>query len=392
MSESDTNGSGVAAGAVEPEPLTVRAVAEPAAEPADGEPTDEAAEPGEEPSPAAPTLEALEQELGFRLIVYWAQPRASMAQSDAAPMHTLLEQMGHQEQLGLVLGSSGGDSDAAHVLSSALHEYTDHLHIYIPKGAYSAATLLALSANTLWMGPSSEMSPIDPQVAIDRRFLVPSPDSDERAGDEEPVYVAAHAIRDFLELSGVTPSTNRPPADTKRLRDLLEPLLNPWILGWYEHADKASRFYAKEALTKYLLAGNDDAVARADTIIATLLDEYASHEAGILRGPARSMGIPVQDAPVTVWSKLKNLAEIYGALPPIISVLIETTEGHEARTVAMRTCEHCGGETLGRSDFHFCPMCGAAFDPRCTHCGGVMIPQWRYCGRCGTAASPTATA
>jgi hypothetical protein len=336
-------------------------------------------------SPAYPAISALESELGYPVVVYRATA-ASMEQIDIGPMHRLLEQSGKQQQLGLILQSSGGDPDAAHILASTLHEYTDHLHIFVPTWAYSAATLLALSADTLWMGPSSELSPIDPQVALDPGLVIPSPRPMENVTGGRPVFMPAHIIRDFLELSGVTHSKGKSPVDTQRLRHLIEPLLNPWVLGWYERTDKVSRFYAKEALLTYLLKNESDADALADKIISTLLDEYASHEAGILRGPARRMGIPVSDIPDSAWKHFQALGEIYDSLPSGVTRLIETKDGFEARTREARECGGCKESTEVRPGFVFCPKCGTPFERQCLKCGGAMNPDWDYCARCGTSA------
>ena len=348
------------------------------------------AAPVEQGSPGAAIIRKLEAATGTRVVVYHG--RGSMSQVDTDPLYRLLDAIGHQPRLALVIRSPGGDPDAAHLLSGMLHQFTDHLDVFVsPEGAYSAATLLALSADTLWMGPSSELSPIDPQVAVDPRLLIPTVDPQSPVLRENTIYVPAHVIRDFLELSGVTPVPARGgrghAVDTSRLKMLLEPLLNPWILGWYERTDKVSRYYAKQSLEDYLLRGVDDAEGRANRIVATLMDDYASHEAGILRGPARKMGIPVSDCPEDAWTALEEMTDLYGRLPRNIVRLLETADGFEARTRATRTCGSCSNDSEASPDYDYCPSCGVAFERQCVRCKGALDSNWSFCARCGTSVA-----
>ena len=352
--------------------------------PPEAEPREEAAEQEQAESPAAPIVRDLERAIGCPVVVYYG--RGTMHQVDADPLYRLLAAMGTPERLALVIHSPGGDPDAAHLLSEMLHQFTEHLDVFVPAdGAYSAATLLALSADSLWMGPSSELSPIDPQVAVDPRLLIPTLDPQSPILRDDIIHVPAHVIRDFLELSGVTPPRGGRVSnvDTDRLKQLLSPLLNPWILGWYERADKVSRYYAKLALETYLLRGEDDAQGQADRIVTTLMDDYASHEAGILRSPARKMGIPVKDCPSDAWDKLEELMGIYSLLPRNVVRLLETANGYELRTRARRTCAACGEASEANADFKFCPSCGNAFERHCGSCQGVVEADWAFCARCG---------
>ncbi len=182
------------------------------------------------------------------------------------------------------------------------------------------APFLALSASQLMMGPGAELSPIDPQVPIDPRMLIPGATPRDGSMPREPAYVPAHVIRDFLELTGVMdaqdPSYPRPKIHPERLEGLFEPL-NPWILGWYERADQVSRLYTRQALVNHLLKSNDPKAEEsklellADHIVRALLDEHVSHEAGIQRNEARQIGIPARDCPEEVWATLQELQDWY---------------------------------------------------------------------------------
>lgn len=332
----------------------------------------------------------------MKVIAYYAT--AEMEIRDGRALATLLQAMAPQEEVAFIIQSFGGSPDAAHHLSSLLREYTQHLHVYVPTFAYSAATLFAISADTLWMGPTSELSPIDPQVPIDPRLLFPmAPMADPKEwglppGD--PVHIPAHVIRDFLELAGVIEPTgdaaSRPRLHEKRLDALLKPL-NPWILGWYERADKVSRVYGREGLVNHLLLGIDETERerRADLILDSLLDYYASHGASIFRTQARRIGLPIQDLPDKLLVPLENLSATYrDAFDANIGRVLETTEGfHAIPDQAMRMCQHCDEAFEIDPTFRFCPHCGKNIAVQCASCSELMAAGWKYCPRCGAQGS-----
>ncbi len=319
-----------------------------------------------------------------------------MEKWDLRPLYGLLEEMGRQEQAALVIQSVGGSADAAHDLSSLLHDYIEDLHIYVVAYASSAATILALTADTLWMGPGSELSPVDPQVPIDPRMLVPSSKAaEDLPTPSEPTYVPAHVIRDFLEMTGVMDvqegSYPRQKVHPERLEGLFEPL-NPWILGWYERADKVSRRYAKDGLINHLLKGKGAGAPvtlaeQADRIIHVLLDQYASHGAGIHRAEARRIGIPVSDIPPPVWDKLEALRDWYDDVLSRQNVgrILETTDGvHVVTARPERECSHCHERHQVDKGFHYCPSCGCPFNIHCRACERTLRTGWRYCPACAT--------
>src|SRR6266508_1633037 len=79
--------------------------------------------------------------------------------------------MGHVKSLDLFLYSTGGAIDVPWRIVTALRTTADEWHVLIPFRANSAATLLALGADTIVLGPQGELGPIDPILTLQR--LVP---------------------------------------------------------------------------------------------------------------------------------------------------------------------------------------------------------------------------
>lgn len=70
-------------------------------------------------------------------------------------------------QLVLILNCPGGDALAAERVISVCRSYSkDGFIVIVPKMAKSAATMICLGANEIWMSPTSELGPIDPQIPV----------------------------------------------------------------------------------------------------------------------------------------------------------------------------------------------------------------------------------
>ncbi len=70
------------------------------------------------------------------------------------------------QDLHLLLYSPGGDGEAAVRILRSAHARCRKLTVIVPDQAKSAATLIALGAHEILMGPSSDLGPIDPQMQL----------------------------------------------------------------------------------------------------------------------------------------------------------------------------------------------------------------------------------
>lgn len=71
-----------------------------------------------------------------------------------------------EKQLDLIIHSPGGSAEAAESIVTYLRKRFDHIRVFIPIAAMSAATMIAMSANEIVMGQHSQLGPIDPQFSI----------------------------------------------------------------------------------------------------------------------------------------------------------------------------------------------------------------------------------
>ena len=78
---------------------------------------------------------------------------------------TLRETLGDArgDALDVLLYSNGGDIDAAYIMARELRKRFEHLAVFVPLMAKSAATLLCLVADELVLGDLGELGPLDAQ-------------------------------------------------------------------------------------------------------------------------------------------------------------------------------------------------------------------------------------
>jgi hypothetical protein len=107
----------------------------------------------------------IEEMTGRRLVVYFANrfENAQIDAGDCAMMAELLGDIGDQP-FDLMLETIGGVTDATEGLISLIKNLTVDFRVIVVNAAKSNGTLLGLAANSIVMGATSELGPIEPLV------------------------------------------------------------------------------------------------------------------------------------------------------------------------------------------------------------------------------------
>ncbi len=114
-------------------------------------------------------ISQIEKVTGRRLIVYITNMRHPMGfvnRDDIAPFADLLQKINNSDDLDLIIQSPGGDIDIAEKIIYMCRDNSKSFRVIIPESAKSAATLIALGADSIVMGYTSELGPIDPQITV----------------------------------------------------------------------------------------------------------------------------------------------------------------------------------------------------------------------------------
>ena len=285
---------------------------------------------------AAEAIKEIEPLASGRVLVYTS--KRSLAFWDIPPLYALLEKMGHQEKLSVIIQSNGGFQDDAMKMANVIHEFADHVTFIVPFYAASAATMLCLSGNLILMGPTSYLGPTNPMMRVDKRLITPSmPEPAEGSGEskerEPPMrQMAAHALRDFLTASGVLRSDGKGYDPEVLSVYMAKGILNPFLLGEFERSNKMALQYTENLLATHMFGGQEDASSRAQEVARLLCEGYFDHAYPIGRKEAREkLRLEVGDMTGEMWTHSSRLMLSYDSMMESqnIATIIETSDGFE---------------------------------------------------------------
>ena len=143
----------------------------------------------------------------------------------------------------------------------------------------SAATMIALSADELFMAQHSQLGPIDPQ------FIISTPEGERSA--------PAQAILNQFELAKRECKT---PENLAAWMPILRTYA-PGLLTQCEDSKKLASEMVAGWLERYMLSGDEDAAGKAKRIAAWFADyeSFRSHGRRVGRQQARDNGVRVVD-------------------------------------------------------------------------------------------------
>lgn len=188
------------------------------------------------------------------------------------------------EPIDIFLHSPGGSAEATESIVNLIHEVTSDIRFIVPHSAKSAATLMALSGNSILMDHRSELGPIDPQV------FMPLQQGVGRYVPAQTIIDGFKKAREIIEKEGPKAVPAYMPLISKYDLHLLEMCQN---------AQELSKTLAKEWLMKYMFKDKpeNEKEQLADKISEYLADHknFLSHGRPITIRQAKELGLIVED-------------------------------------------------------------------------------------------------
>ena len=92
-------------------------------------------------------------------------PAAMIDDRDRDTIEGILQGMDNSKELDLIINSPGGRPLSAERIINVCRTYSKGFRVIVPKLAKSAATMVAFGADLIILGESSELGPVDPQIA-----------------------------------------------------------------------------------------------------------------------------------------------------------------------------------------------------------------------------------
>lgn len=233
------------------------------------------------------------------VIVYWTSTRGSVCQNDVIALSRLLPRIKRQRRIGLFLKSSGGDPEAALRLVHLLRQRFGHITLLAPFACASAATMIALGANEIHMGPTSYLTAVDSSLThdlspVDHHNYLVSVSHDE----------VLRIIRLWKEQKG----GGNPYPDVYKY-------LHPLVLGALDRSSSLSMRICRELLSYHIKSR-----AKANRISRALNYDYPSHTYPVTAREARRLGLQVHDLDPQVDSLLHELDDLYAQMSSPLTV------------------------------------------------------------------------
>lgn len=255
-------------------------------------------------------LKRLEQELGEPVLTYWNSNKGSICQNDVAGLYGLLQRVGKVDRLSLFIKSDGGSGQASLRMVNLLRQYTKHLTVLVPFECQSAATMLALGADCILMGPIAHLSAVDTSLTHDLSPI-------DR--DNDRVSVSQDELQRVVGLwQRQAGSENSNPYEA------LFRYVHPLVIGAVDRSSALSTKLCLEILSYHM-----DDLKKAEGISEILNSGYPSHSYPITLREAQRIGLHTEPMPDAISHLLFELNSIYAEMGQNAYVDFDERNSHD---------------------------------------------------------------
>jgi len=241
-------------------------------------------------------LKKIQPKVDGVLLTYWTSTSGSVCDNDVMALQELLQDLGPQRHLTLVVKSDGGSGMAALRMVHLLRQYTRRLTLLAPLNCASAATMLALGADRIGMGPLSYLTAVDTSLEHDLSPVDHTNNLVAVSNDE-----VERVIRLWKESSGRNTTVN----PYQELYKYLQPL----VIGALDRASSLSLMLCREILGYHMKDKT-----KADRISRQLNSSYPAHQYPITSREARRLGLDVFDLDPELDQLLQDLNLVYSEM------------------------------------------------------------------------------
>lgn len=257
-----------------------------------------------------PLIKKLSTVLKEPIVTYWNSTKGSICQNDVVGLYALLQSTGRLKRLSLFLKSDGGSGQASLRMINLLRQYVDHLTVLVPLECQSAATMLALGADRILMGPLAQLSAVDTSLTHDLSPI-------DR--DNDRVSVSNDELLRVIRLW-----TEQAKDSTANPYQALFPFIHPLVIGAVDRSSALSTRICEEILSYHLKD-----TKKAHAISNVLNSGYPSHTYPITLREAKRIGLKVDSLNDDVNALLFELNEIYSEIGQSASTDFDEKNQHD---------------------------------------------------------------
>jgi len=252
---------------------------------------------------------------GGRYILIWLDANRSIDGAIVGEVRRQMEDKILHEQdeteIDVWLDSPGGDAHSAYKLALILRQVASKVRIVIPDYAKSAATLLAIAGDEIYMAPGAELGPLDAQIPEEGSLIGRiSALNIARAADDVADTALTMAITGGASVIRAT-GQGRAETIEAMLRfsaEFSEPLmrqLDPRVVHDAKQLLNVTARYAERLLS-------ETNCENAETIAQKMVEDYPTHGYVIDIEEARRIGLPV--IPIAEYEEADNVSFMHRAV------------------------------------------------------------------------------
>jgi hypothetical protein len=228
-------------------------------------------------------------------LTYWTSEGGSICSNDVQALYEVLREVRPAGRATVFIKSDGGDGQASLRLIHLLREYVTNLTVLVPLACASAATMLALGADEIQMGPLAFLTPIDTSL---EHALGPLDSRNEIAFVGQDEVTRTIALWDKHSPGG----TVNPFQEVYRY-------IHPLVIGAVDRATSLSIRLCTEILLYHI-----DRRDEAERIANALNADYPAHEYPITPREARRLGLKVRELSPELNDTLLELNKLYSEM------------------------------------------------------------------------------
>jgi hypothetical protein len=251
-------------------------------------------------------LTAIERARNSAIIAYVLHDNAMVADDAIPQIYDKLQALGRRERIDLLLHARGGVAEAAWRVLNLLRDYCDFLGVIVGTQIHGPASLLALGADEIVMGPLAELG----SVELPRKHpLLPRDDKGQIVAttwSEITALLGTQEPRPGTGEEGGKQDTYRPLATPDAVYNYIHPL----ALASMQQADRLNRDLTRKALEMH--ASIDDSL-QTDRIVDLFNGGFHSPLYTANRDELRELGLSVTRADDTLWKHIAEVVQLYHA-------------------------------------------------------------------------------
>jgi hypothetical protein len=240
-------------------------------------------------------IRKIEQQIDGRFLAYWNSENGSVCHNDVQALDCLLSRQEKSKRIYLFIKSDGGVGRASLRLVHLLREHCEQLVALVPLNCESAATMLALGADEIQMGPLAFLTAVDTFITHD---LSPVDKDNDR------VRIGTNEMERVVKLWD---SKSKGVAGNPY--ESIYKYIHPVVVAAVDRAGSLSRMICDEILRYHM----SDAKKRA-RISEELNSNYPAHGYPIVLPQARRIGLNALPIDPKVERLLLELNGLYSEM------------------------------------------------------------------------------